>query len=137
MIRRERSPRVTTPRILDSCVLIDVLRGRPAAVHLLVSIIESSDPAWSVAPVRTEILVGIRTAERPAFDRFASTIVWVPVHADLADDAAELAAPFIASHGGMDAVDMLLAALTVRSGGRLHTLNVRHFPMLPGLAPAY
>jgi predicted nucleic acid-binding protein len=128
---------VTTPRILDSCILIDVLRGHAAAVDLLAAIIESGDPAWSVTPVRTEILVGIRAGERNAFDRFAATIVWAPVHADLADDAASLAAPFVASHRGMDAVDMLLAALTVRSGGTLHTLNVRHFPMLPGLTPAY
>ena len=128
---------MTTPRILDSCVLIDVLRGHPAAVDLLTAIIESGDPAWSVTPVRTEILVGIRAGERDAFDRFAATIAWAPVHADLADDAAALAAPFVASHRGMDAVDMLLAALTVRSGGTLHTLNIRHFPMLPGLAPAY
>ena len=128
---------MTTPRILDSCILIDVFRGHAGAVDLLAAIVGSGDPAWSVAPVRTEILVGIRADERAAFDRFAATIVWVPVHADLADDAAELAAPFIASHRGMDAVDMLLAALTVRSRGTLHTLNVRHFPMLPGLAPAY
>ena len=128
---------MTTPRILDSCVLIDVLRGQPAAVDLLTSIIESGDPAWSVTPVRSEILVGIRAGERNAFDRFTATITWVPVHVDLADDAAALAAPFVASNRGMDAVDMLLAALTVRSGGTLHTLNVRHFPMLPGLAAAY
>lgn len=128
---------MTTPRILDSCVLIDVLRGHPGAVDLVTSFIESGDPAWSVTPVRTEILVGIRAGERERFDRFAATIVWAPVHADLADDAAELAAPFVASHRGMDAVDLLLAALTVRSGGTLHTLNVRHFPMLPGLEPAY
>jgi predicted nucleic acid-binding protein len=128
---------VTTPRILDSCVLIDVLRGHAAAVDQVTAIIESGGPAWSVTPARTEILVGIRAGERDAFDRFAATIAWAPVHADLADDAAALAAPFVASHRGMHAVDMLLAALTGRCGGTLHTLEVRHFPMLPGLAPAY
>jgi predicted nucleic acid-binding protein len=41
------------------------------------------------------------------------------------------------SHQGIDSIDLLLAAATERFGAELLTRNVRHFPMFPGLRPAY
>jgi predicted nucleic acid-binding protein len=42
-----------------------------------------------------------------------------------------------ASHAGIDLADDLLAATADVLDARLMARNVRHFPMFPGLEPAY
>jgi predicted nucleic acid-binding protein len=41
------------------------------------------------------------------------------------------------SHSGIDDADYLIAATALEFDLPLLTRNVRHFPMLPGLEPAY
>jgi hypothetical protein len=41
------------------------------------------------------------------------------------------------SHQGIEVVDLLLAAASERFGSALLTRNVKHFPMFPGLQPAF
>jgi predicted nucleic acid-binding protein len=65
------------------------------------------------------------------------SMLWVDVDADLAELAAQLARPYVRSHPGIETVDLLLAAATVRLGARLLTRNTRHFPMLEGLKAPY
>jgi predicted nucleic acid-binding protein len=41
------------------------------------------------------------------------------------------------AHSGIDDVDYLIAATALVGDAELLTTNVRHFPMLAGLRPAY
>jgi predicted nucleic acid-binding protein len=123
--------------VVDTSVLIDHLRGDQRAVRRLRDTVEAGDDLWSVSVVRTEILAGARPEEEPAITALLGRLRWLDVTVDLADEAGRLAARFLRSHPGVDTVDYLLAAATIRLDAELLTLNVRHFPMFSGLEPAY
>jgi predicted nucleic acid-binding protein len=123
--------------VMDSSVLIDHLRGDQRATDRIRSASEAGDELWSVTPVRTEIFAGALPGEEARIERLFAQLRWLDVTAELADAAGRLARPFVRSHRGIDVVDYLLAAATVQLEGRLLTLNVRHFPMLPDLERAY
>jgi len=123
--------------VVDTSVLIDHLRGDARAVARLRAAAQAGDDLWSVTPVRTEILAGARSGEEPSIERLFGQLRWLDVTADLADAAGRLAARYLRSHPGVDTVDYLLAAGVAILDGDLLTQNVRHFPMLPNLEPAY
>jgi predicted nucleic acid-binding protein len=91
----------------------------------------------SITPVRTEVLRGVLPGEEAATSALIDLLEWVSVDAMLADRAGELGRAYRRSHPGIGTVDLLLAAAVERFDADLLTRNVRHFPMLPGLRPAY
>jgi predicted nucleic acid-binding protein len=123
--------------VVDTSVLIDHLRGDTHATSLLREVVAVGDELWSVTPVRTEILAGARPGELSAIHQLFDQIRWLDVTTDVADAGGQLAAQYLRSHSGVDTVDYLIAAGVARLGARLLTLNVRHFPMLADLEPAY
>jgi len=123
--------------VVDSSVLIDHLRGLPDAVQRLQAAVETGDELWSVSVVRTEVLAGARPAEVEPIQRLFDQLRWLDVTPELADSAGGLASRFLRSHPGIDTADFLVAAGTEQLAARLLTQNVRHFPMFPGLRPAY
>jgi predicted nucleic acid-binding protein len=123
--------------MVDTTVLIDQLRGHPAARACLREVVTRGDELWSVTVVRTEVLAGARSSELAETRILLDSLRWHDVTIELADAAGELAARYRRSHSGIDFVDCLIAAATQRLGARLLTANVRHFPMLDGLSPAY
>jgi predicted nucleic acid-binding protein len=123
--------------VIDTSVLIDHLRGDERAVARLRSAVDIGEELWSVTVVRTEILAGSRPAEREAIIRLFDQLRWLDVTPELADSAGLLATNYVGSHQGIDTVDYLLAAGAAYLGGQLLTMNVRHFPMIDGLEPAY
>jgi predicted nucleic acid-binding protein len=123
--------------VVDTSVLIDHLRGDERATAAIRQRAETADELWSVTPVRTEILAGARPDELPAIRGLFAQLRWLDVTIELADAAGDLAARYLRSHPGIDTVDYLVAAAVDRLGGALMTLNVRHFPMIRDLAPAY
>jgi hypothetical protein len=124
--------------VLDTSVLIDHLRGRPrAATALIPGAIARGDELWSSQLVRAEVLAGMREDEEIATRNLLQLISWVDVDEALAEAAGSLGRQFLPAHRGIDAVDLIVAALTLQLGGELKTTNVRHFPMFEGLAPPY
>ena len=123
--------------LLDTSVLVDHLRADERAVRLLARLFEGDEPVWAATPSRTEILAGIRAAERDAMSRLFALISWIDIDASIADAAGELARRFRRSHTGIDTTDYLIAAAAQSISASLVTLNVRHFPMFAGLKPAY
>lgn len=124
-------------RVIDTSVLIDHLRGVAAAHELLRAAVTAGDELWSVTVVRTEVLAGMRAGDEAATHALLGILQWLPADVDLADQAAALARRWLPSHRTIDTIDYLVAAATDRLGARLETLNVRHFPMLAPLSPAY
>lgn len=123
--------------ILDADVLIDIVKGYPAAIGALAEARAVGMRLWSVTPVRAEILRGVFGNEIPPVTGLLDALEWLDVDVDLADRAGEIGRQFVRSHQGISITDLLLAAAVERIGGQLLTRNVRHFPMIPGLTPAY
>ena len=67
-----------------------------------------------------------------------SEVVRFELLADVGDrTAGALARQHRRAHSGVDAADYLIAATAIVLEAELLTMNVRHFPMLTGLRPAY
>jgi len=119
--------------ILDSSVLIDVLRSHPPAVTFLGTIARSGTPATHVM-VAAEVLAGTRDKKEPAVvESFLTSFqVLSPSEADgLA--ALELYKQVRLSHC-VDWPDSLIAATALRLGLEVYTLNVKHFSAFPKLS---
>lgn len=120
--------------LLDTCVLIDVLRGNDAALAFLNGLPEK--PSLSVMTV-TEILAGVRsTREHKLFEQFAAACDAVPVDLDIATLAGEYVNRYRKSHN-VDPIDALIAATSKTKSLPLATMNLKHFPMLEGLKRPY
>ena len=124
-----------TLTIVDSTVLIDASRSLPVALRFLRDAAAAGPVASSVL-VRTELWVGARPDERARISGLFDQIEWHDVTLLLADLAASLGEPYRRSHR-IETVDLILAATAIEFGGTLATLNVRDFPMFPGLQPPY
>lgn len=124
-------------KLLDTSVAIDHLRGRPAAVDLLSGLIEAEEALFASEVVRFELLAGVRAKEVEVLEQFFSAISWVPVGEEVARAAGSLAQRHRRSHSGIDDADYLIAATALLLDAELLTTNVRHFPMIAGLEPAY
>lgn len=120
--------------LLDACVLIDVLRS-PAGPA--VAALARAELLAASEVTRFEVLAGQRRGEEAATEELFDGVVWVGVDEEVARRAAVLARRYRPSHSGIDHADYLVAATALEYGARLLTTNVRHFPMLPGLEPAY
>lgn len=123
-------------KVLDTTVAVDYLRGRDEAVALLEDLV-THDEVVASELVRFELLSGARPRELPALESFFAALAWAPVDARVAERGADLARRFRRSHSGIDDVDYLIAATAQLLDADLLTTNVRHFPMLKGIQPAY
>jgi predicted nucleic acid-binding protein len=85
----------------------------------------------------TEILRGIRSAERTATERLLQALRWIPVDEAVSRRAGGLGRKHRHSHTGLATADLLIAATAELLGAELATGNVRHFPMFSGLTPPY
>lgn len=121
----------TIELLLDTDVLVEVLRGRPEAVSWLgsrsVSTVGIPVIAWM------ELIQGARDqSEREKIvGRFAAHSI---LHLESGDSRAA-SAWFVAywlSHK-VGILDCLIAAIAVRVGAPLYTFNTAHFRVIPGL----
>jgi len=122
--------------VVDTGVLIDFLRGDDRARTALRQAAADGD-IWGVVVTRSEVIAGMRSAERAATMRLLDHLAWLEVDVALADAAGNFARTWRRATPGVDVVDFLIAAGAERLGARLITVNVRHFPMFEGLRPAY
>lgn len=120
--------------LLDTSVLIDFLRGHPGAVGVVSSL---DVPPVSSEICRVELFQGLRPTEEEDAAALALLIEWIPVVEPIAVRAAELGRRWPPSHSGIGVADLIIAATAELTDSQLLTLNVRHFPMVEGLRPAY
>lgn len=119
--------------LLDTTVLVDVLRGRPETrgwLHGQADVLAASEVT------RVEILQGVRSGERSAVRAALDALVWFPLDTAVAVRAGELGREFRARHR-LELADLVVAATAEVHGLRLATSSVRHFPMHPALTPPY
>ena len=123
--------------LIDTPVIIDHLRADTRASALLERLFREEDRVWAAVPTRTEVLAGVRSHEREPMASLFEIVSWVDIDAAVADAAGELARRYRASHSGIGTTDYLIAAAADSVGARLVTLDVKYFPMFPGLERPY
>lgn len=123
--------------LLDTSVLIDHLRGDPAARGALAGAAAEGRRLTASVVVKVEILAGMRPTEEAVTRRLLDAVEWLPVGDDIAELAGQLANRYLRSHPGVDPVDYIIAATALTHDGSLWTRNVKHFPMFDGLAAPY
>ena len=114
---------------IDSDILIWHLRGEAKAARLLRTL--SSDPAtdlWMGALQRAEVVFFMKPGEEPATQAFLSRFKTAAVTQAIVDEAGELYRRWHPSHG-IDVNDAILAATVAATGGKIMTLNLKHYPM--------
>lgn len=122
--------------LVDSDILIHHLRGVEAARDWLATAVATEGIAISVFTV-TEISGGMRSAERTQVWRLLTSLPHEPVTYPIARRAGELMRLWRRSHSGISTIDYLIAATALERGLTLATLNTKHYPMIPGLTPAF
>lgn len=120
--------------LLDTSIVIDLLRGALPALDYARNLTET--PTCSEI-TRVEVVRGLRSGERRATERLLGAVRWVPVDEAIARRAGEVGRRYRRSHRGLATADLIIAATALELDLALATLNVRHFPMLPGLAAPY
>jgi predicted nucleic acid-binding protein len=120
--------------VVDTSILIDLLRGRAAARDYLR---ELDEPPLVSEVTRVEILRGLRPAERKATERLFDALRWVAVDEAISRRAGELGRQWDRQRPGIALADLVIAASAEHLGASLATTNVRHFPMFAALAPPY
>jgi predicted nucleic acid-binding protein len=114
---------------IDSDILIWHLRGDRRAERFLRSLGSESDiELWIGALQRAEVVFFMRPAEEPATLAFLSHFKTEPVTQQVVDEASALYRKWHSSHG-VDINDAMLAATVKNTGGKIYTLNVKHYPM--------
>ena len=120
--------------LLDTDVLVDFLRGQSKAVAFINA---RSDRIVLSSIVVAELYAGVRgDAEQEALEDFISLFRVVPVNAEIAKAGGLYRREYGKSHG-VGLSDAILAATAEAESADSKTLNVRHYPMLQGLTPAY
>ena len=119
--------------LVDTDVLIDFLKGVPAAVAYVNSL--PAPPLVSSVTV-AELYAGVRDAERPALDTLVASLPTIPVDRDIALRGGLIRRDHRRKHG-VSLTDALIAATAQAHGATLVTLNRKHFPMLTAVLVPY
>jgi len=122
------------PLLVDTDVLVDFFRGYHKAVDFINA--QSSRIVLSSVAV-AELYAGVKSDNEIAIlDRFISLFRVVSVSPAIAKAGGLYKRDYGESHG-VGLADALMAATAESENAELTTLNIKHFPMIKGLAPAY
>lgn len=114
---------------IDSDVLIWHLRGEPKALEFLHRLRRDEQlELWTGAMQRAEVIFFMRPAEKDSTLLFMSQFSTAAANEEIIDKAATLYREWHGSHG-MDINDAILAATALTTGGRIYSLNKKHYPM--------
>lgn len=119
------------PYLLDSDVLIDLSRGKPAAHEYL----DALQEGWAISQVSAlELIVGSRdNRDLTVIDAFLTVFVVIPLLESTGRRAYDLLKRYAKSHG-LHVFDSLVAATALEEGLTSVTRNRRHFGMIEGLS---
>ena len=115
--------------LIDSDILIEVARGRDAAIIEKWAELAESDDVVLCSPVSVaELWHGARPKERKALGDLFRALACVPVDAETGRQAGEYLHVFHKSHA-VELGDALIAAAAAQNRAALWTRNRKHYPM--------
>ena len=114
---------------VDADILIWHLRGKKVAKNFLKSLQDRKGyELWTGAMQRAEIVFFMRPHEEEKTLQLLSLFQTAPVDQQVVNVAGQIYRDWNPSHG-VDIHDALLAATTMATGGKIYTLNTKHYPM--------
>jgi predicted nucleic acid-binding protein len=120
--------------LVDTDVMVDFLRGHPKAVSLIGA---HADRIVLPGIVVAELYAGVKGPdEMAALDNLISIFRVTPISSEIARAGGIHKRDYSRSHG-VGLADALVAATCESMHAELKTLNVKHYPMVKRLAPAY
>jgi predicted nucleic acid-binding protein len=119
---------LTLPLLLDTTVLIDVLRGRPAAGRVQ-ELRGTERVPWICAVNVEEIMRGAYAKEESLLARFLGGLRVAPLGRAEGERAGRWRRDFARKGVTLQQADCLIAAAAIGVDARLATGNPRHFPM--------
>jgi predicted nucleic acid-binding protein len=120
--------RELTGVLLDSDVIIEILRGNRTIIGNLAALEGSGTPTYCTAIAWAKVFAGVRAGEETVTENFFAVRGEVVLDARTGRQAGAYLARYSRSHG-VELADALVAAAAGSSGLRLWTLNRRHYPM--------
>ena len=114
--------------LLDSDVVIEVLRGRKAIVAALSELEARGVATFTCGVAIAEIFAGLRAGEEAATESFFHARGDVVIDGTTGRRAGSYLARYARSHG-IEIADALVAAAAATTGLRLWTLDRKHYPM--------
>lgn len=115
--------------LLDTTVLIDLLRGRPGATARLRALRTAGDQPYACAVNVEEVVRGLRMSEAGAAGSLVAGLRIVELGHTEGWRAGEWRRDFAAQGSTLTQADCLVAAAAVSIGGRIATGNPKDFPM--------
>jgi predicted nucleic acid-binding protein len=120
--------------LLDTDVLIDFFRGYSKAVALVNN---NSSRIILSSLVVAELYAGVKgDAEQDTINDFISLFRVIPIGVEIAKAGGLYKRDYGKSHG-VGLADAILAATAEMENAELVTLNIKHYPMIKRLSPAY
>ena len=120
--------------LLDTDVLVEFLRGCSKAVTF---VNENSHRIILSSIVIAELYAGVRgDTEKTVLENFVSLFPVIPVTSEIAKAGGLYKRDYGQSHG-VGFADTIIAATCEAENAELQTLNIKHYPMIKGLTPAY
>jgi len=115
--------------LLDTTVVIDLLRGREAVAARLRDLRRRGDSPSVCAITVEETFRGLRPAERQRAEAIFEGLWIVPLAASEGRRAGEWRQAYASRGRTLAQADCLIAAAAVTAGGRMATGNSKDFPM--------
>ena len=114
--------------VLDSDVIVEILRGHAGTLQAAIALEESGVPTFCTAISWAEIFAGVRRGEEAVTRAFFEARGEVVLDGKIGRQAGDYLARYAKSHR-VEIADALIAAAAATSGLRLWTLNRKHYPM--------
>lgn len=114
--------------LLDTDVVIEVLRGRSAVTRALLELERDGVPTFCTAITWAEVFAGLRRGEEQLAEEFFDARGEVVIDAWTGRRAGAYLAAHARSHH-VEIADAMVAAAATTSGLRLWTRNRKHYPM--------
>ena len=115
--------------LLDTTVLIDILRSRNNRRALLADLVSGGHKLSTAAINIAEIYSGMRPGEEVPAEAFLKTLECVPMTGRIARLAGSLKSRFARQGVTLDLPDMIVAATALEHGLTLMTDNRSDFPL--------
>lgn len=124
--------------ILDTTVLVDLLRGRKEAEERIRGLEDEGRLLWIPNPAVLELFEGIERADRPSEERrkvreVIESYTLIPLETDHARRAGTVSGRLVRRGRMLDPIDVQIAGVALVEDRAVLTRNAKHFERIPGL----